>query len=137
FLMLNFVLGPAYGGLFFGGQLYRYLLPGAIVGLVLWLLLAGHRKNLDAAFRFTVGTAVSLPVLVWLDWLDLRWGFRHEGEVSLAAVFSGVIGILLLSAAVGGIAGLASPEKTLSEKESSLSYRERVQLYESAEQEAS
>src|SRR5947207_12256288 len=103
FVVLHFALGPGFGSMYFLGQLYQYLLPGAIVGLVLWSLHARVRRTRDAMFRFAVGAAISLPVLVWIDWPDLRWGFRHEGEVSFVATLSGVIGILMQSAAIGGV----------------------------------
>jgi len=136
FLFLAYYFGPRFGPLIFLGQLVWYLIPGASVGLILWLLSAGFGKTMGAGIRITIGIGISFAVTLALNHSDFVLLLRHESELPVTDVLYGIFRILLMCATIGGLAGLASPAKRLFKKAPELTYRERVRMYDAAESEA-
>ncbi len=134
FLMLILFFGPRFGLLLFLGFFYWYLLPGAVVGIGLWLLAARLAAPPKAAIRFAVGTAISFVVALGIHLSNFLF-FGNPDLFSVDKLLLDVTPMLLMAAAIGGVAGLASP-KLATTKTEPLSYLERVRLYEAAEQQA-
>jgi hypothetical protein len=108
--------------------------PGAIVGFVLWLIAGKAVKPLTPGFRFGIGTIVVAVILV------LMWGYQatklDANQLEYLDIPSTLMRLGVLSAGWGGLAGLACPASREYRPEPELTYRERTQLYEAAEQEA-
>ena len=110
--------------------------PGAIVGLVLWLIAGKTVEPLSQGARFGIGTgiaaAILLPMSFYQTWISIA--FRGVYGFDMPSM---LMRIALYSAGIGGLAGLACPaSREQVSRESKLTYRERLQLYEAAEREA-
>ena len=110
--------------------------PGAIVGVVLWLIAGKTTEPLSQAARFGIGTgiatAILLPMSFYQTWIGIAlrgvYGFDMPSLLMRIAVYS---------AGLGGLAGLACPaSRDQVSQKAKLTYRERLQLYEAAEREA-
>ena len=113
---------------------YWYLIPGAVIGLTLWVI-ARFGKPLNLEFRFAVGASIPFALLSAILLIGLiAW---DESESSLAIALFGFVWIAIASMGIGGIAGLACPNGLSRKQEPKLNYWERVALYEIAEREAS
>jgi len=130
---LSIPLGPALALVILVALSYWYLIPGAVVGLALWLI-ARFGNRLPASVRFGVGTLIPFATLFGAFLMSLT-SASIELE-SLPASVAVVVLIAILSSAIGGIAGLACPDGLSRKKEPKLNYWERVALYEMAEREA-
>jgi len=132
--LISIFLGPGVALKIFLAVFYWFLIPGAVVGLALWVI-ARFRKRLPADVRFVVGTLIQFVlVCVLLLGLISAWS---EDKSSLLYVPLCFVWILIASAGVGGVAGVACPDALSRKKEPELTYWERVALYEMAEREAS
>jgi hypothetical protein len=130
---LTLVLAPYIFVVFLGALLWC-LIPGAVVGLGLWLI-ARFLKRLRPEVRFGVGTLVVFVTLFGL--LLLSWMSASIDYESLPAYVAVVLLTAIVSAGTGGIAGLACPDSLSRKKEPKLNYWERLALSEMAEREAS
>jgi hypothetical protein len=110
--------------------------PGAVVGLVLWLIAGKTTEPLSQGARFGIGTGIAAAILLLMSfyqtWISI--GFRPVYGFDMPSM---LMRIAVYSAGVGGLAGLACPaSREQVSQESKLTYRERLQLYEAAEREA-
>src|SRR5215813_4638121 len=133
FLFVTWSFGPIIGPLFFVGLLYWQLIPGAAVGLVLWL--GSHLwRVFGVVSRVSIGTLVALCLAIAIDSYGFVAMFRRH-NLSRNEMVLDVVWLWFICTATGGLAGIACP-RAHRRQEPKLTYRERTQLYELAEAEA-
>jgi hypothetical protein len=113
-----------------------FAVPGAIVGLVLWIVTTLARARLNTILRIAIGICV-LPTIYFLIVLYALGGHLDKIESTQFSFSSPIVWFLLWITVPGGIAGLASPSGRRIAKDDGLTYWDRVALYEIAELEAS
>jgi len=137
FYVLSF--GPFWGLLFVLHPIVLVYLavPGALVGLILWILTGRTAESLNAISRGAIGTGVILGLIALLSIYQLAWQVNQLGliELNLLRIFQVTI---IEAVFLGGAAGLACPSRRqeVLKEGSNITYWERVALYEMAEREA-
>jgi hypothetical protein len=111
------------------------MLPGAIAGLVLWFITGRADKPLTAGRRFSIGTAIvaAYSLVVGVAQVALSLGTTRLQYVLIPWT---IMWIAVWAVSIGGLGGLACPASREYRVEPKLTYWERTQLYEAAEQEA-
>lgn len=141
---VSFTLGLAIlfygriGGFLLLSRLYFVfaLLPGAVVGLFLWLIAGRVNKPLSGGLRFSAGTAVAGAYIVVAS-LSQRALTLEATQYENYDIPLMIMGIAVYAVSIGGVAGLWCPagRENLNRKPE-LTYLERTRLYEAAEREA-
>lgn len=137
-LICVYYFGPSWNllYLFHPMILACFAVPGAIVGLVLWIVSTLARARLNTILRIAIGIGV-LPTLYFLIVLYALGGHLDKIDFTQFSFSSPVVWSLLWITVPGGIAGLASPSGRRIAKDDGLTYWDRVALYEIAQREAS
>jgi hypothetical protein len=114
--------------------LMRCAIPGAIVGVVLWIVSGRTNRRLPWIQRVVIGTLVGATILFAFGLYEILTtpvDFRDLYFMRWITV------TLIYAAGFGGLAGSACPSQREDKPhEDHLTYRERAKLYEAAEQEA-
>lgn len=137
-LIIVYYFGPSWGLLYLYHPMVLacFAVPGAIVGLVLWIVATLARAPLITVWRVAIGISVG-PTIYFLIVLYALGGHLDKIESTQFSFSSPVVWLLLWITVPGGIAGLASPSGRRIVKDEGLTYWDRVALYEIAQREAS
>jgi hypothetical protein len=137
-LMCMYFFGPSWEQMYLFHPLVLacFAVPGAIVGLVLWMVSTLARARLITILRIAIGICV-VPTIYFLIVLYALGGHLDKIDFTQLSFSSPVVWFLLWITVPGGIAGLASPSGRRIAKDDGLTYWDRVALYEIAQLEAS
>jgi hypothetical protein len=137
-LICLYYFGPSWGlvYLYHPMVLACFAVPGALVGLVLWIVTTLAGARLIAILRIAIGISV-LPAIYFLIVLYALGGHLDKIDSTQFSFSAEVVWAFLWITVPGGIAGFASPSRRRFTKDTGLTYWDRVALYEIAELEAS
>lgn len=115
--------------------IFFYLaIPGAVVGIALWILCRRAVENIPPIRRaaFGVVTLIGLTGLFAIGSYVTGWGseYPYQGESGLIEWMRWLLLLSIYFLGAGGLAGIMCPARLLVRPEPRLSYRERVELYE-------
>ena len=105
-------------------------IPGALVGMVLWLLCFLFVDRLGTFLRIIIGVAIALTIIT-LPGIPRSQSPLDEPSESLRLI----VWILIYGVAVGGLAGWLCPPTMIFRREPEPPYWERVREYEAAQAE--
>jgi hypothetical protein len=137
-LMFTYNFGLRYGPLFLVSPLVLpyVVLPGGVVGLVLWFWTGRVDYVLGAPLRITIGSVVVFVIVVFFVIYQVATNPFTQIDHTGTKVMQEIPWISVVSTAIGGLAGLLCPSKRLFTKASKVTFRERMLLYKKAESQA-
>jgi hypothetical protein len=144
-LIFTYYFGLRYGPIFFLDPmaLPYFIVPGGMVGIVLWFWTGRVGYALGMGLRIIIGTGVVFVMVILLDAYHLATTrFLQDGLAEISSwqksawIFQLTTTRLIESVGVGGLAGLACPSNRVLRRAPRTSYRERAQSYEAAETQA-
>jgi hypothetical protein len=144
-LIFTYYFGLRYGPIFFlyPMALPYFIIPGGMVGIILWFWTGRVGYALGMSLRIIIGTSVVFIMVILLDTYHLATTrFLRDGLAEISSwqkaawMFQLTTTRLIESVGIGGLAGLACPSNRVLRRKSRTSYRERARIYEAAESQA-